>query len=139
MKEQEKNYLKLKKFFIDYQNKYKITPEKETYKIKGHETLIGRSDKDCPIILNYDGISRKHAKLTQTNNQYFIQDVGSTSGTFIKLQSKAQMVREKDIFELGRNEFQVESITFKNNFQQAEIILSVIDGMPNWKGTQQVL
>lgn len=55
------------------------------------ESLIGRWDADSGIFpdidLDHDDpeakISRRHARVTLVNNQYLIEDLGSTNGTFI--------------------------------------------------------
>ena len=55
------------------------------------EALIGRWDADGGIFPDIDldqddpeaKISRRHARLIQVNNQFLIEDLGSTNGTFI--------------------------------------------------------
>lgn len=44
--------------------------------------LIGR-ESACDIVLNSSQISRRHAKIICEGEQYFIEDCGSTLGTFI--------------------------------------------------------
>jgi pSer/pThr/pTyr-binding forkhead associated (FHA) protein len=46
------------------------------------EIVIGRSS-DLDMVLVEDMVSRKHAKITSTNGQIIIQDMGSTNGTFV--------------------------------------------------------
>jgi hypothetical protein len=56
-----------------------------------NEALIGRWDADGGIFPDIDldqddpeaKISRRHARLIQVNNQFLIEDLGSTNGTFI--------------------------------------------------------
>lgn len=52
------------------------------YKIKSQKTLIG-SGSDCDVVLQADGISRKHAVIHTEGDQYFVIDQGSTNGSFI--------------------------------------------------------
>ena len=55
------------------------------------EALIGRWDADGGIFPDVDldqddpeaKVSRRHARLIQVNNQFLIEDLGSTNGTFI--------------------------------------------------------
>src|SRR6187549_439872 len=47
-----------------------------------HEIIVGRSS-DLDMVLVEDMVSRKHAKLTVSGDQIFIQDLGSTNGTFV--------------------------------------------------------
>ena len=46
------------------------------------EVVIGRSS-DLDMVLVEDMVSRKHAKIDTTSDQIFIQDLGSTNGTFV--------------------------------------------------------
>ena len=59
--------------------------------ITGIETNIGRWDADSGIFPDVDldeddpeaKVSRRHARIVNHNGQYFIEDLGSTNGTFI--------------------------------------------------------
>jgi len=46
------------------------------------EILIGRSS-ELDMVLVEDMVSRRHSKITVTDDQIFIQDLGSTNGTFV--------------------------------------------------------
>ena len=46
------------------------------------EIVIGRSS-ELDMVLVEDMVSRRHSKITVTNDQIFIQDLGSTNGTFV--------------------------------------------------------
>src|SRR5688572_12105818 len=46
------------------------------------EIVIGRSS-ELDMVLVEDMVSRRHAKITVANDQIFIQDLGSTNGTFV--------------------------------------------------------
>ncbi len=45
--------------------------------------LIGRST-DADLWLGDDGVSRKHARLTKVENDFFIEDLNSANGTFVQ-------------------------------------------------------
>ena len=45
--------------------------------------LIGREDS-CQIQILSEGISKKHAQIYVKNNSVFIEDIGSSNGTFVK-------------------------------------------------------
>jgi DNA-binding NtrC family response regulator len=51
----------------------------------GETTHIGRSPGN-DVMLDADGVSRKHARIDQTADGYFLIDEGSTNGTFIEAQ-----------------------------------------------------
>jgi len=48
----------------------------------GREIIIGRSS-DLDMVLVEDMVSRKHAKIVTSNGEIYIQDMGSTNGTFV--------------------------------------------------------
>jgi hypothetical protein len=61
------------------------------FPINGAEALIGRWDADGGIFPDVDldqddpeaKVSRRHARIQLLNNQYLIEDLGSTNGTFV--------------------------------------------------------
>src|SRR5436305_3385585 len=53
----------------------------EMYKVESDKTVIGRGQK-AHIRLLDDGISREHAQVVIEGNKVFLQDLGSTNGTF---------------------------------------------------------
>lgn len=61
------------------------------FPITGAESMIGRWDADGGIFPDIDldqddpeaKVSRRHARIQFLNNQYLIEDLGSTNGTFI--------------------------------------------------------
>jgi pSer/pThr/pTyr-binding forkhead associated (FHA) protein len=61
------------------------------FSITGIETNIGRWDADSGIFPDVDldeddpeaKISRRHARIISHNGQYYIEDLGSTNGTFV--------------------------------------------------------
>jgi pSer/pThr/pTyr-binding forkhead associated (FHA) protein len=52
------------------------------HKIKSQKTLIG-SGSDCDVVLQAEGISRKHAVIHSDDDKYYVIDQGSTNGSFI--------------------------------------------------------
>ncbi len=53
----------------------------EMYKIEQDKTVIGRGQK-AEVRLLDDGISREHAQILVEGSKIFLQDLGSTNGTF---------------------------------------------------------
>jgi len=44
--------------------------------------MIGRG-ADCQIILDDDYVSTRHARIAASGDQWFVEDLGSTNGTFV--------------------------------------------------------
>jgi serine/threonine protein kinase/Leucine-rich repeat (LRR) protein len=86
--------------------------------------LFGRSE-ECEILIDRDGISRKHARLTVRETGVFLEDLGSINGTYIDgspAQSETQIVPGQtvvlgnDVLKVQLNNPQQES-QYEANFQ----------------------
>lgn len=79
------------------------------FELADKETTIGR-DPSCDIQLQLDNlISRKHATIRRENGNYWIEDLGSRNGTFIKEQAikgKTQLSLET-VFRIGATEMRL--------------------------------
>lgn len=85
------------------------------FPIIGTETNIGRWDADSGIFPDVDldeddpeaKVSRRHARIVNHNSQYFIEDLGSTNGTFVNrgrrlLPGKRHMLQNGDEIIVGK-------------------------------------
>ena len=54
----------------------------ETRRLGDGEHFIGR-DPECAVWLDVPGVSRRHARLRVEGQRAFLEDLGSTNGTFI--------------------------------------------------------
>jgi pSer/pThr/pTyr-binding forkhead associated (FHA) protein len=52
------------------------------YRIEKVETVIGR-DTDSDFVLNDASVSRKHARILMQNNEFLLEDLGSSNGTHV--------------------------------------------------------
>ena len=50
--------------------------------LSGQTILIGRAD-DSTLVLTDDFASSRHARLTQRDGRWYVEDLGSTNGTYI--------------------------------------------------------
>jgi serine phosphatase RsbU (regulator of sigma subunit) len=80
------------------------------YKLADGEYIIGRRS-DCQIFVPDMRVSRQHARLWQSGDDWQIEDLGSNNGTFIngtKIQSATQ-IRNDDEILIANNRIRVES------------------------------
>jgi pSer/pThr/pTyr-binding forkhead associated (FHA) protein len=54
----------------------------EAFALQGERTTIGRSP-DCDIFLDDVTVSRRHAVVTEADERFAIEDLGSLNGTFL--------------------------------------------------------
>ncbi|UCD99470.1 MAG: FHA domain-containing protein [Chloroflexota bacterium] len=75
----------------------------KTFPLEGDEILIGR-EPSSTLQIDSPGVSRKHASLTFQNNQYLIEDLGSSNGTFINGEriSGPSQLKTGDIIGFGK-------------------------------------
>jgi pSer/pThr/pTyr-binding forkhead associated (FHA) protein len=80
---------------------------------KPTEITIGRRD-GCDVCLNYDSqVSREHALVIFDGEQFWLEDTGSTNGTFIdeeKITGRVT-IEPGQLFRVGRTWLRVEPLT----------------------------
>jgi serine phosphatase RsbU (regulator of sigma subunit) len=92
--------------------------EEQTYPISAAETLIGRKS-DADIVLGNPNVSRHHAKVLLSNDGVFVQDLGSTHGTFVNGQRiERQRLTDGDRLELGKDRVELHFFTGDGSIQK---------------------
>ena len=51
--------------------------------LTGDQMVIGRDENGCQIVIPHHAVSRKHAQITRTGNQFFIEDLKSRNKTYL--------------------------------------------------------
>ena len=113
LQEEESGYsrtteMSRKTFLGDFPTKYNafleiIGLEEKSKKIELREddVVIGRTI-DCKIQLSIDNVSRKHALISFRNEEYQIEDSGSTNGTYVNgIKVVKCVLRNHDEIEIG--------------------------------------
>jgi pSer/pThr/pTyr-binding forkhead associated (FHA) protein len=73
----------------------------EMIDLEDREMLIGRSP-NCDIYLSSESVSRRHARLSFRNEEYFIEDLNSTNGLYVNgIRVEKCVLRNNDQIEIG--------------------------------------
>lgn len=65
-------------------------PQTSFFSVKEEGAKIGRHSSNQILILD-ESISRYHAEIKFENGLFFLKDIGSTTGTFIKIEQRKQI------------------------------------------------
>lgn len=88
--------------------------EGKSFEFKGKSVFIGRSSRN-DIQFNDMMVSRKHLKIFRTAKAFYIEDLGSTNGTFLNGEiitpGEAYKLSENDTIVIGKSPFQMTEIS----------------------------
>lgn len=75
----------------------------------GPSNIIGRSMENCEVALNDSFLSSQHARLELRGDEWVLEDLRSTNGTFVNEMEvrDATIVEEGDIVRVGRVEMRL--------------------------------
>ena len=81
---------------------YKV---EDFYALEG-ETTIGRG-RQCDIRLDDRFLSKLHARIIEEDGEYYLEDLGSSNGTYLNGEeiADALLLMDKDVIALGDSEF----------------------------------
>jgi pSer/pThr/pTyr-binding forkhead associated (FHA) protein len=74
----------------------------QTFSLKAEESILGR-DAGIAVAVSKDGVSRHHARILKKGDEYVLEDLRSTNGTFLNGQAVAKdQLRHLDVIGLGK-------------------------------------
>jgi pSer/pThr/pTyr-binding forkhead associated (FHA) protein len=74
---------------------------KKEFNLNEDEVVIGRIP-ECQVQLIVDNVSRKHARIIYRNEEYQLEDLGSTNGIYVNGIKVAKCIlRDQDLLEIG--------------------------------------
>jgi pSer/pThr/pTyr-binding forkhead associated (FHA) protein len=75
--------------------------EKRRINLGETDIIIGRTS-DCDIQIMASNVSRRHARISYTNEEYRIEDLDSTNGIFVNgVKVERCVLRKHDVLEIG--------------------------------------
>jgi pSer/pThr/pTyr-binding forkhead associated (FHA) protein len=75
--------------------------DNEAIELEEEEVIIGR-DPSCRIRLPSTNVSRTHARIFFRNDEYYIEDLGSTNGTYVNgIRIVKCALRKNDLIYIG--------------------------------------
>jgi pSer/pThr/pTyr-binding forkhead associated (FHA) protein len=91
---------------------FKENPEQEAFVIKQTDVLLGR-DPNCKIHIPDETISAQHARLYLIDQNWWINDLNSTNGTFLNDERIDQpcILADNDMLQVGNVKLIIRTIT----------------------------
>jgi hypothetical protein len=87
---------------------FELVGTAQTFSIKKSMSIIGRVREVADFVIADDELSRHHAALTYADGQFFIEDLDSTNGTFVKdARIKRVHLQHGDVVRLGRHKLKL--------------------------------
>ena len=75
--------------------------ENKLIELGEEEVIIGRTP-ECGICLSIENVSRRHARVIFRNEEYFVEDLGSTNGTYVNgIKTVKCILRNSDQINIG--------------------------------------
>ncbi|KAL4466831.1 hypothetical protein ABPG74_010428 [Tetrahymena malaccensis] len=105
----------------------------EKFVIKENQS-VKLGSLQCDLILKDKAVSKKHVLIENINGVCYIQDLGSSCGTFIRIKNHQIPLQEGSIFECGFQEFQINKIQAYGD--SAKVKFTIYDGNEQYKGKQ---
>ncbi len=87
---------------INLRLSYKDKPEEDTFLIQQSDILLGR-DPNCKVHIPDETISAQHARIYLIDQNWWIQDLNSTNGTFLNDERIEQpcILTNDDLIQVG--------------------------------------
>ena len=94
------------------------------------EVVLGRGG-DCTIQVDRDSVSRKHARVFRVGDQWMVEDLGSTNGSYVNdVPIQRSPLRDSDFLKIGAAIFKFLSGTgIENSYHEEIYKMTIVDGL----------
>ena len=101
------------------------------YVVHDAQLTIGR-DEGNDIVVDLDNVSRRHARITQRTGKAFLEDLGSTNGTYLNDREVQQetALRSGDLVKVGGSIFKfLNGDNVETQYHETIYTLTIVDGL----------
>ncbi len=100
------------------------------WKLTNDEIVIGRGS-DCDIQIDRDSVSRKHARVFRSENQWLVEDLGSTNGSYINdVPIQRSPLKDGDFVKIGSAIFKfLGGQGIESSYHEEIYKMTIIDGL----------
>ncbi|MBU8894252.1 GGDEF domain-containing protein [Corallococcus sp. H22C18031201] len=101
------------------------------YVLEDAEFTIGR-DQQNNIVVELDNVSRRHARILGRGGRMFVEDLGSTNGTYLNDQEvlQAHPLRSGDLIKVGGSIFKfLDGDNIETQYHETIYTLTIADGL----------
>jgi two-component system, cell cycle response regulator len=94
------------------------------------EIVLGRGS-DCDILIDRDSVSRRHARVYRVDDQWSVEDLGSTNGSYINdMPIQRAPLRDGDFVKIGSAIFKfLSGGTIETSYHEEIYRMTIIDGL----------
>ena len=94
------------------------------------EIVVGRGS-DCDVQIDRDSVSRRHARVYRVDEQWFVEDLGSTNGSYINdIPVQRSPLRDGDFVKIGSAIFKFLSGSgIETSYHEEIYKMTIIDGL----------
>lgn len=100
------------------------------FELQGDEVVLGRGS-DCDVQIDRDSVSRRHARVYRVGNQWMVEDLGSTNGSYVNdVPIQRSPLRDSDFLKIGAAIFKFLTGTGVEASYHEEIYkMTIVDGL----------
>jgi two-component system cell cycle response regulator len=94
------------------------------------EIVVGRG-ADCDILIDRDSVSRRHARVFRVDDQWYVEDLGSTNGSYINdVPIQRSPLRDSDYVKIGAAIFKfLTGSSIETSYHEEIYRMTIIDGL----------
>jgi diguanylate cyclase (GGDEF)-like protein len=95
-----------------------------------NEVVLGRG-ADCDVQVDRDSVSRRHARVFRTGEQWMVEDLGSTNGSYVNdVPVQRSVLRDNDFLKIGAAIFKfLSGVGVEASYYEEIYRMTIIDGL----------